>query len=228
MMSRTIILHYHLFKNAGTSLDKVLQRNFPGRWVTREFQGENNTEEVIDWIETEPEAIAFSSHTMMGPLPRIKGTEIISVVFLRNPIDRLQSAYNFEKKQTVDTLGARLAKEHDLHGYVRARLALKKDRQCRNFQVYRLASLIPGSADELERAIQATKRITHVGRVEQFSLSIDQLGQKLEPKFPYFLPVSELANKSKEAKLDLPQDLLNILTEENQKDLQLIDSVFNS
>lgn len=227
-MSRTIILHYHLFKNAGTSFDKVLQRNFPGQWVTREFHGENNTEEVIQWIEAEPEAIAFSSHTMMGPLPIIKGIEIISVVFLRDPIDRIQSAYNFEKKQTVDTLGAQLAKEHDLQGYVRARLALKKDRQCRNFQVYRLASLLPGPADELDRAIQATTEITHVGRVEEFSLSINDLGEKLKSKFPNFLPISEFANKSKEAKLDLPQDLLRLLTEENQKDLQLIDRIFNS
>ncbi len=62
MGERTIILHYHLFKNAGTSVDAILQRNFPGRWVTREFPiaGENNTALVEDWIRETPDAIAYS------------------------------------------------------------------------------------------------------------------------------------------------------------------------
>ena len=47
---RTVILHYHLFKNAGTSVDRLLQRNFPDAWATREFSGRNNTAQVIEWI----------------------------------------------------------------------------------------------------------------------------------------------------------------------------------
>jgi hypothetical protein len=150
-MDRTIILHYHLFKNAGTSLDRILKQNFGDKWVTREFpqNGGNNTEMVADWIRDTPEAIAYSSHTMIGPIPEVAGVRVVSVMLLRDPIERIKSAYRFERKQQADTWGAQLAKEHDFEGYVRARLARPGDRQCRNFQTARLASLCPGDARAL-------------------------------------------------------------------------------
>jgi len=40
-MARTILIHYHLFKNAGTSLDAVLKENFGDKWITREFDRKN-------------------------------------------------------------------------------------------------------------------------------------------------------------------------------------------
>ena len=57
---RTIILHYHLFKNAGTSVDAILKRIFGDRWVTREFPAMrgNNTAMVEQWIRNTPEAVA--------------------------------------------------------------------------------------------------------------------------------------------------------------------------
>jgi hypothetical protein len=36
--SRNVILHFHLFKNAGTSLDALLKENFPTQWLTKEFE----------------------------------------------------------------------------------------------------------------------------------------------------------------------------------------------
>lgn len=177
MGERTIILHYHLFKNAGTSVDAILKRNFPGRWVTREFpiKGDNNSTQVEDWIRETPDAIAYSSHTMMGPLPQVEGVRIISFMLLRDPIERIKSAYRFERTQTADTWGAQLAKTHDFEGYVRARLARKGDRQCRNFQTYRLASMMPGAGPELDRAKQALAALTVVGRVEAFDEAMGRL-----------------------------------------------------
>jgi len=40
--NRVKILHYHLFKNAGTSVDAILQSNFPGAWQDREITGNEN------------------------------------------------------------------------------------------------------------------------------------------------------------------------------------------
>ena len=176
-MERTIILHYHLFKNAGTSVDAILKRNFPGKWVTREFpiKGENNTALVEDWIRGTPEAVAYSSHTMMGPIPQVEGVRVISCMLLRDPIERIKSAYRFERTQNADTWGAKLAKEHDFEGYVRARLARPGDRQCRNFQTYRLASLMPGKGTELERAKRALAALSVVGRVEAFDAAMGRL-----------------------------------------------------
>jgi hypothetical protein len=185
-MERTIILHYHLFKNAGTSVDAILKRNFPGKWVTREFpiKGENNTALVEDWIRGTPEAVAYSSHTMMGPIPQVAGVRVISFMLLRDPIERIKSAYRFERTQQADTWGAKLAKEHDFEGYVRARLARPGDRQCRNFQTYRLASLMPGEGTELERAKRALGALSVVGRVEAFDAAMGRL-KAAYPGFKY-------------------------------------------
>ena len=35
--TRTIILHYHLFKNAGTSIDSILKDGFPGLQIMTQF-----------------------------------------------------------------------------------------------------------------------------------------------------------------------------------------------
>jgi len=187
-MERRIILHYHLFKNAGTSLDHILKQNFGDKWVTREFpmNGGNNTEMVEDWIRETPEAIAYSSHTMMGPIPQVEGVRVVSVMLLRDPVDRIKSAYRFERKQQADTWGAQLAKEHDFEGYVRARLARPGDRQCRNFQTARLASIVPGSNPELDRALAALNRLTVVGLVERFEDTISRLAERINRTYPEF------------------------------------------
>lgn len=217
MAERTIILHYHLFKNAGTSVDAILKRNFPDRWVTREFpaMGGNNTPLVEAWIRDTPEAIAYSSHTMMGPIPQIDGVRVISFLLLRDPIERIKSAYRFERTQQADTWGARLAKEHDFEGYVRARLARPGDRQCRNFQTHRLASLMPGEGTELDRAKQALKALSVVGRVEAF----DEAMERLAALYPPFKATSIKSNTSEgKENVEVSKDFNLLIINENKSD----------
>jgi len=225
---RTIILHYHLFKNAGTSVDAILKKNFPGKWVTREFpaNGGNNTALVEEWIRQTPQAIAYSSHTMMGPIPRVEGVRVISLLLLRDPIERIKSAYRFERTQAADTWGAQLAKTHDFEGYVRARLAQPGDRQCRNFQTYRLASLMPGEGTELERAKRALGELTVVGRVEAFGEAMGRLEEELQAVYPTldFTPVQ--ANRSARAENDENVgSVIGMLGSENTMDFSLIDKI---
>jgi len=225
---RTIILHYHLFKNAGTSLDRILQRNFPDQWVTQEFRGINNTADVIRWIDANPDAVAFSSHTMMGPLPRIPDVQVFSVMLLRDPVARIRSAYRFERNQQAETLGAVLAKHTDLEGYVRVRLAMPGDRQCNNFQTFRLASLVPGHDPEIERARLALDHLSLVGKVEAFGHSLETLTERLSPWFPDFDAGDEVhANASAPSKTATPEDgaLTELLTSVNSDDRTLIEEM---
>ena len=119
---RTIILHYHLFKNAGTSIDSVLKKNFGEHWISREFTGINNTTDVTHWIIDNPQGVAFSSHTMNGPIPKINGVNIISLAMLRDPIKRIISAYKFERMQNSNSWGAQLARQMSFEDYVVTRL----------------------------------------------------------------------------------------------------------
>jgi hypothetical protein len=222
---RTIILHYHLFKNAGTSVDAILKRNFGDKWVTREFpaMGGNNTELVEEWIRETPDAIAYSSHTMMGPIPEIEGVRVISFMLLRDPIERIKSAYRFERTQQADTWGAKLAKEHDFEGYVRARLTHSGDRQCRNFQTVRLASLVSGSGTELELAQRAVCALTILGRVEAFNDAIARLAAKLADVHPGFAFQAVKANTSAgKEPVEMSEELGAMLREANTGDAALL------
>ena len=230
---RTVILHYHLFKNAGTSVDAILQKNFPGRWLTAEFSGQDNRAAVGDWIRDNPDASAFSSHTAQFPLPEIDGVEIFPIVFLRHPLDRIRSAYAFERQQISEGYGARLAKTTDLAGYIRTRLGNHHDRQCRNFQTSRLSRLVPGPINaELDRSLEALGQLPFVGIVEEFGQSIGLLETLLKPCFPEFRSVSTrknvnseensaLADRTAMLRTDLGPDLFRELLEANLKDICL-------
>ncbi len=220
---RTIILHYHLFKNAGTSVDTVLRSNFGDKWVTREFPARhgNNTRMVEDWIRETPEAIAYSSHTMLGPLPQVAGVRILTFMLLRDPIKRIHSAYRFERQQVADTWGAKLAKEHDFEGYVRTRLSKRGDRQCRDFQTHRLSMLVPGSGTARERAVAAMNKLTVVGSVERFDEALGRLEQALVTYFTNYTSRHVQANRSADTGDRVSEELDGLLRKANKDDLYI-------
>lgn len=225
---RTVVLHYHLFKNAGTSVDRVLQNNFSDRWISREFPGHggNNTALVRDWIDANPGICAFSSHTMLGPLPRITGTRIVPILLLRDPVSRILSAYHFERRQKADTKGARLARKHDLMGYVTARLSMPGDRQCRNFQTGRLAGMIPGDGAEAIRARKAVELLRAngaIGLVSEFDRVLLDLANRLKGPFPNFDATPVRTNVATRCKPRIPAKVLDILMEANRDDMMLVD-----
>lgn len=225
MAERTVILHYHLFKNAGTSFDGILQRNFPGQWLSAEFPGADNSGQVAAWIASNPQAVVFSSHTATGPVPVIPGTRVISALFLRDPVARIRSAYLFERKQkAADNLGARLAATSDFEGYVRGRLAVPGDRQCRNFHTVRMAQFVRRVAPELQRATEALAQLSFVGEVEQFARSMDRFARLVRPVWPAFDPALVHLNRTvSEERIEIGPDLAALLEESNLLDRKLIE-----
>jgi hypothetical protein len=228
---RSVILHYHLFKNAGTSVDELLEENFPGKCVAREFSeaGDNNSGLIADWIKANPEAIAFSTHTGRGPVPSVEGMKVYPIMFFRDPIERLLSAYRFERHQDADTLGARVAKEGDFGHYVRRQLEVVNDRQCRNFQTYRLASLRPGPEPELIRASRALNDLALVGYVPEFARCFASFKSLVAPVFPDFRGKDVRANATTERNADatggLDEETRKLLVEHNREDLELVKTV---
>lgn len=230
---RKAILHYHLFKNAGTSVDAVLKDNFPGSWIASEFQGRRNSAEVGRWIEEHVDATAFSSHTAQFPLPDIE-TFVLPIVFLRHPIDRIMSVYLFERTQNADTVGSKLARSATLAQYVDTRLRMGADRQCRNFHVDRLAQFFPPSfGQELHRAIKAVESIPYFGIVEQFDVSLALLETYLCPHFPDFKASYKRLNASRstrdldmrlgEMRCEIGETAYKQLEAVNEQDLELYD-----
>ncbi|WP_025051848.1 sulfotransferase family 2 domain-containing protein [Sulfitobacter noctilucae] len=227
-MTRHIIFHHHLFKNAGTSIDQILKQNFADRWVSAEFEsdGAANTAEVAAWIKGNPDAAAFSTHTLKGPLPLLDGVHIIPVVMLRDPVDRIGSAYRFERIQNAETFGTGLARQNGFAGYVHARLAVRGDRQCRNFQTQRLAALCTqAQREEVERARQTCDQIIHqgvLGIVPEFTQAMERLSQLAKPHYPNFRWQPVTANASSESSSSvISPDMRQMLEEINAEDIVL-------
>lgn len=236
---RCAIIHYHLFKNAGTSVDTILQHNFGTRWTTREYEPQTASAmaaAVRALLLDQPELVALSSHTLLLPPPEVPGVEIFPIIFIRHPLDRMKSAYIFEREQRADTEGARLAKERDFAGYIEARLAVPQQRFCRNAQTLRLAAAeTAGGGSDLERALRAAERLPFVGSVEAFDASIELLQRLLAPRFPGFRAVAAFANVSRpersldarlaEIRGELGDELFERLVAANSDDLVLYRTI---
>lgn len=193
-----VIVHYHIFKNAGTSVDVMLQQNFGDRWTEIEFP-EPDPEAppgnpLGDFLRARPDLVAVSSHTAQLPPP---SPDVFPILFLRHPLDRLRSAYEFERVQEADTHGAWLAKRHDFAGYVRELLAVPEFRQARNFQTQRLAANEPPEAgSERERALRALETLPFVGLVENYAQCAAQLAERLRVHFPDFTLIAAHENRT--------------------------------
>lgn len=207
------IVHYHLFKNAGTSLDALFKEYFSDRWVTREFPDApvQNRRHMQEWLTT-VDADCYSTHTGFLPVPTLGAREVLPVIFLRHPLDRIASAYSFERRQGDPGFGSTLARNTTLRGYCEVRLSNPHDRQCRNFHAGRLAHLLwdaPGS--QLGRALQALEELPFVGIVEQFNDSLKVLEAILQERgYPDIQLVAVRRNVSSERADSLEDRLASI------------------
>lgn len=179
---RQIIFHFHLFKNAGTSIDANLRRIFGNRFLEIELGGPADlfpADELYEKLESRPEISAVSSHTMTLPIAPREGWDILPVIFLRHPLDRILSIYNYERAQESDSPGAVLAKKWDFPDYVANRLSTPHDLILRNWQTRWLArdridvrNIF--SDDELlfETASRVIEDFPFIGIVERFRESL--------------------------------------------------------
>lgn len=238
---RNIIFHYHLFKNAGTSLDALLKENFPNQWTTREFSADPvlNQKEVIDWIVTSPEMVCFSTHTAKLPPPVIEGVNVLPIIFIRHPIDRIASVYHFEKNQNNGGKWPTIAKNRSFREYLEERLIVFGDRQCRNFHVHQLSRMYPTHlGTEYERAVKAVEALPFLGVVELYADSVNQLGNWIGNFFTDFKTSVHHKNATRNTSIgiedrlvaimeDLGKDFYNHLIEINKEDINLYTKILS-
>jgi len=238
---RKIILHYHLFKNAGTSLDGAFKKALASdQWVTRELPvgTVQNSKAAIDWINSAETAVCFSSHTAELPVPEIEGIDIFPIIFIRHPIDRIASAYTFEAKQNTSNFGSTLARNTSLAGYIETRLSIKTDFQCREFHARRFSAMsLDQKLSLTDKARYAFNQLPFVGLVEKYDQSLSELNRQLkEFGFASLILKNETLNVSRSHGLSLEEKLERIrkeigddlyleLEESNSCDLMLYELV---
>lgn len=238
---REVLLHFHIFKNAGTTLDSALEKTLGPAWT--QVEGDNPNEEM-DWgkalkfIEAHPEVRVLSSHTLRyPPPPRLRGIKFIPLLLLRHPIDRLVSIYHFERTQGVASHSetSRVAQTGSLADFVRFTLARRPEIGCDTQTAIVARSGVyddPPTAKHLAAAQSALEDLPVTGVVER----LDQYLVMLEMEPSLLPPNSDLARpdenrnaeraptllaRLRKARAELPPALWHELCERNRLDLAL-------
>jgi len=186
-----VLVHYHLFKNGGTSIERMLRDALGERWTgfDREASGARiATCELEAFLHERPELLAVSSHQLMPPLPGA-GFQVTPIVFLRDPLVRVRSAWLFEwqKQPGLDEPQGSLAE------YVRTKLDVSGTSVIANFQTSRLSHTDPACGRQPfgrhhQRALQSACRwldsLPFFGLVERFSDSLDWMRPVMRQRFP--------------------------------------------
>jgi hypothetical protein len=133
---RQVLIHAHMFKNAGTTFDWSLQRNFREAFIDHRDDASmrKGADFLGPYLQRERTLHALSSHWITFPLPEPDHIDIHLVLFFRDPIERIRSVYNFERRQQpADTPGAKKAKELGFVEYVEWRMQSAPGPAIRNF-----------------------------------------------------------------------------------------------
>ena len=234
-MTRPVILHFHLFKNAGTSVDAALKQNFDQGWAQIESQDlrQLGSDSLVEFVRANPHIKAISTHTAAVKIPVQADLKFIPICFVRHPIDRIRSAYDFEKQQTAPTPSALQAKKGTFRDYMNWYLASPPARQVSDFHAFHFKDfhvVTPETNRELVEmhAVKAVHDMPWLGLVEQFDKSLEMFVQRIKQDFPGFNRVHVRANRTtkSDAKLqDSLTDFRSRIGEATYRELQELNAI---
>ena len=187
-----VLVHAHIFKNAGTTFDFSLSNHFGDSFVDHRndaafLQGKN--EFLLKYLSENPAVQALSSHSLHFRITSDENIRTFPVYFLRHPLARVWSVYNFERRQTdADTEGARRAKELDLNAYVDWYMEESSPATIRNIHTIFLSGDGPSPHAMEEKFSLACNTLenseTSIAVVERYDESMLMLENSLSEFFP--------------------------------------------
>jgi len=239
-MNRTVILHAHLFKNAGTTIDWILMQNFGSNFYDhRDNMAIRGGQEYLDsFFAKHPKLQALSSHHLPLPLSSFRSCDTIKLIMLRHPIERVLSVYNFERKQPASlSKGSEAASHLDLKDYVDWRLNDTNRQVISNYHVRCLIGAVGKKTlvdSDFERACDYLSSDFLYGVVDEFDKSLQLIAHKLRIVFPNFKAqyikknysetnLITLKDKLNKLKGQLGSELYGQLLQANEYDLKLYD-----
>ena len=218
-----MLVHIHIPKNAGTTIDHLLKRKFKDHYFEYYTDREGkflSNQEFLELINNLPASVKCLSGHYIRPLElqKAKALNINYFTFIRDPIKRAISLYYFEQ--------ARTDKSHISHGsfsqYVEERP--KQDNAISNWQVYNLTE-----DGQFESARNILDSFLFVGLVEEFDKSLILLNDSLQKNAlttlgTYYVPQNTSKNKIL-SKSTIDKKTLCALECLNEQDLLLYSHV---
>jgi hypothetical protein len=237
----TVLIHYHIFKNAGSSIDASLQHSFGARWGS--FEGPHahaiqSDAQLLQFLRGRPDLTAISSHLARPPLPH---ENCLPIVFIRHPLLRAYSVYKFTRSDSSQPF-SEVAQNSGFSDYIQWGLSKEPGSiVIRDYQVVHLSEASWRGGDilktianksDLDEACALLSQWQMAGVVEQFPLSLDTYQAMYAPHLPSLeltprwenatcqqpIPLQERVDHLREA---LGQTLYDDFMGANQLDLAL-------
>ena len=184
---RKVILHYHIFKNAGSTVISILRRNFRKRLAELEsghFNAPVDNSALLDFLEQHPKIQAVSSHQLWPPPPEQDRFVFYSLLFLRHPLARLSSIYDFSRRTDASDDPLTLeAKKRTTSEFMRL-LINAYPHHINNPQINYLSARSRQSGESaLDTAFRIDRQATVLGVTELFDIGAVQMEHRLSPIF---------------------------------------------
>jgi len=234
-----ICVHFHIFKNAGSTIDWTLEKNF-GKNALK-FDDKKNPgnifspDTVLNYLDKHPAAKAISSHQIRFPLPQSNHHHFLPLVFIRQPIDRAFSVYNFKRREVRTTPCILKAKSASFREFAEYNLKSRTLMVIKNFQTLFLSRQDnkPNiTTNDLDKAMKNLQSCPTIGVVDRMDESLVAGEEALRA---YFQDIDlsyisqnvslertgTLAERMESIKLELGDDVMHEFIRANALDLRL-------
>jgi hypothetical protein len=187
---RHIVIHYHVFRNGGLVVDRILDKNFGDRLVQLRSNTPNSAisnTELLQFLRAYPAVDAVSSYHLCPPRPDVEDFVFFDVIFLRHPLDRVCVMYDGYRAQNAPGALEQIAKAENIAGFAE-KLLSEHPHLINNAQVNYLANrgryFRPPKTSDLQRALQIIEQSALPGVTHLFDISLTTAEYYFHPAFP--------------------------------------------
>jgi hypothetical protein len=186
---RTVIVHYHIFKNAGSSVDRLLHMAFGTGWASLEGSSPTSLlrpHDLSTFVEERAGIVAVSSHLLRPPSP--PDLHVLPVILIRHPLDRAFSVYSHFRRSQDDLHAEVVAQQASFSQFVLWCLNNKtlggmvianyqtihlSEASFRNGHIYQAVA----NEDDLQHALRYLSDAACFGTVDCFDAAMSKLRQ---------------------------------------------------
>ncbi len=242
---RVILIHNHLFKNAGTTIDWALEKNFGKSFIDHrdDVSMRKGASYLGPYIDENRKIRALSTHHLTYPLPILPNTRLVNIMMFRHPIERVTSVYKFEKNYPeVLTLGVEKARQLNLRDYILWRMTPQAGATIRNFHIRKTLPPRKSNQEDINdqdfaNSKQLVATIEMLGLVEKFDESMVLFEEFMKFQIHRsidlaYIPqnIGQVEKGSSQSRLDrlkleIGEDVYNLLIEKNKPDILLYEWV---